>query len=230
MPVNPHELPLEPPTSMTMVLIGGREYPLRSVPNCRTCQSPHRRFIENELLAGRSYKAIVRQLADLEDAGRLGHPSAEALSHHVKQGHLPNPVHTRRQIMEKRAEEIGAKIEGSDSIIDHLTVNQMVIQRGFERLVAGEIEPSVSDLMSAIQFQQRVEETSEEGYDAEAYQNALFAYLEIAQKYIPPEVFNRYGRELSRHPIIQAIAGKALGPAQPEVVPGEVTERLPQDE
>lgn len=218
MPASPHEFAPEPPSSMTMVRIGGAEYPLRSVGNCRTCQSPHRKFIENELLLGRSYAAIERSVADMPP-GRLPHPSQEAISNHVKQGHMPAPAHTRRRIIDRRAEQLGAAIAGEDDLVDYLVVNDMVIRRGYERLMSGEIEPGTNELLQAIALKHKIESTSQEGYDAEAYQEAMFAYLEVARKYIPAEMFQQYGRELSRHPILRAIAAKQV---QAQVVEGEV--------
>jgi hypothetical protein len=215
---NPHER--RPSTSMSMVRVGGHDYPMVSVHNCRTCQSPHRQFIENELIIGRSYSAIGRELQKMP-VGSLPHPSDEAIANHVRQGHLPTPASTRRQIVDRRAEQLGAAIAGKDDLADYVVVNEMVVKRGFERLMSGEIEPSMGDLMQALQFQHKIESTSDEGYDIEAYQEAMFIHLEVARQHMPPEVFQRYGQALNRNPILKALAAKAAGR---DVVQGEAHE------
>lgn len=229
MPVNPHiprERP-EHPASMVMVRVGGRDYPQRTVPNCHTCQHPNRAFIENQLVAGISYVAIVRELEGTPEGG-MGHPSAEALANHVKNGHLVSPAHVRRRIIDARAEAIGMAIEDEVSLIDHITANDVILQRGYERMVSGEIEPTMADLANAIAFRARVEATSADGYDQEAWSQALHAYMEVAKQFIPAEQWNRYGQMIDAHPLMRAINQRLTQPAQDageDIVPGQTEER-----
>jgi hypothetical protein len=68
--------------SVSMIRIGGREYPVRSSPRCFVCRSPHRLVIEEALLAGSSLKQIVARLpADCSLTQR-------SVRDHVKEGHL----------------------------------------------------------------------------------------------------------------------------------------------
>jgi hypothetical protein len=209
---------------MTMIRIGTDDYPLVSAYNCRTCQSQHRTFIENQLILGRSYRAIRREIEKLE-VGVLPHPSIEGLSLHVRNGHMPMPAQTRRRIIERRAEQVGSTLENEDDLVDYITVNEMILRRGWERMMSGEIEPNMNDLAQAIAMRAKIEATSTEGYDAEVWQGTLMAYMEVAQRFIPPEVFQQYGRELSKHPIMKAIAARQ---DDQRTVPGEV--KTPQDE
>lgn len=213
---NPHDH--TPPPSAAMVRIGGRDYPMVTSRRCHTCQSPHRRFIENEILAGRSYAAIHRQLAEMSD-GPLPKPSVQGLTNHVKEGHLPQPVKTRRRIIEKRAEELGAAINGEDDLTDYITVNDLVINRGLERLMAGEIEPGASDLLKAIDLKHKIESTSQQGYDAEAFTESMFIYFDETKKIMSPEQWDVFARALQRNPILKAMMMKQEGR---EVIAGEL--------
>lgn len=205
----------EPGTSLVMVRVGAHDYPLNTSRSCHTCQSPHRRFIENEIVLGRSYNAIARRLADLP-TGEFDHPPAQGMARHVREGHLPTPATVRREIIDIEAKRMGAALDGNESLVTHRVVNQTIIQRGFERLQAGEIDVSTSDLLQAIGAQQRIEATSTEGYEVEAMQDALLVYLELAQRFIPPEQMPQYGAAISKHPIIRALAAKQAGQGETE--------------
>lgn len=212
----------QPPASMVMTVVNGRQYPMRSVYNCRTCQSPHRQFIEDELIRGRSYTAIARQVADLPE-GPMPHPSNQGVAAHVQNGHMPVPHEQRRGIIEKRARDIGKSIDTDENLVDYVAANHLVVQRGVERLASGEIDVDTRDLLSAISILHKIETTSPEGYDVEAYQEAMFVYMEVAQKFMPREVFDAYGKALRRNPILRAIAAK-LESGRSEAVEGEATD------
>jgi hypothetical protein len=205
-----------------MIRIGGRDFPIKSVHNCRTCQSPHRMFIENELLSGRSYMGIARQVADLP-TGHLPPPGNQSITKHVKEGHLPQPIQTRRRIVDKRAEKLGAAVAGEDDLSDYITLLDMTINRGGERLLAGEIDPGMGDLLNAIGLKQRIEATSTEGYDTEAYQQSMFIYFEEAQNVMSHEQWTRFAKGLASNPLLKALMAKQR---EHEIVSGEVEETV----
>lgn len=198
----------EPGNSLVMIRIGDRDYPQVTSSRCTTCQSPHRRFIENEVVLGRGYKAIERRLVDMPLPKGFEHPSWHGISRHVRDGHMPTPATVRREIIDIEAKRMGAALSEGESLVTHRVVNQTIIQRGFERMMAGEIDVSTSDLLQAISAQAKIESTSTDGYDVEAMQQTLIAYLEIAQSFIPPEMMPRYGQAISKHPIIKALRAR----------------------
>jgi hypothetical protein len=203
------------PASMVMTRIGGQDYPLRSVSSCKTCQSPHRMAIENELLQARSYTSIAKSLEGL-DAGHLGHPSPEGISDHVKRGHIPLPVSAKRRLIERRAKDIGRSIEESEeSLADHVTLAQMVVTRGYERLVSGEIEPNLTEALAAGKFLHEVEKSVGGGVDESAWRDTLMVYLEVSRQFIPQEKWAEFSRSVGSHPVIKAMVEaqqkKALG-------------------
>lgn len=197
------------PSSMVMTRIGGKDYPMRSVPNCKTCQDPNRMFIENELIRGRSYKLIAEALESMP-AGGMGHPTADGISDHIRNNHLPLGVATQRRLIERRAKEVGKSIETSDDdLIDYVTVNQMIVSRGFERMQDGEINPDVAEVLAASKFLYQVEQAAGGGVDEQVWRDAMLAYMEVARDFIPAERWAEYGQALSRNPVLRAMAAQA---------------------
>lgn len=193
------------PSSMVVTRIGGVDYPMRSVPSCKTCQSPHRLAIENDLVKGLSYASIARSLVDLP-GGHLGNPSAEGISDHVRKGHIPVGASAQRRLIERRAKEIGRSIEDSEeSLVDYVTVSQMIVARGFERMQGGEIAPDLGDVIAASKFLYQIDQSAEGGMDQEVMLQALHAYMEVARSFIPQERWQEYGALMERHPVLRAI-------------------------
>ena len=194
---------------MVETRIGGRNYPMRSVPSCKTCQDPNRVNIENELIRGLSYAAIAQGLLGTPE-GRLGHPTAQQVSDHVKNGHIPVGVSSQRRLIERRAKEIGRSIDDAeDSLIDFVTVNQMIVQRGFERMQEGEITPEMTDVIAASKFLHQIEQSAGGGIDENTWRDALMAYMETTREFIPQERWAEYGAAMNANPILKAMARAA---------------------
>ena len=194
---------------MVSTRIGGRDYPMRSVPSCYTCQSPQRIVIENDLIKGLSYANIA---AGLENApvGHFPHPNAKQISDHVRKGHIPVGVSSQRRLIERRAKEIGRNIEDSeDSLVDFVTVSQMIVARGFERMQDGEITPDVSDVLAASKFLHQVEQSAGGSVDENTWRDALMAYMEVTRVFIPTERWAEYGAAMNSNPILKSMAKAA---------------------
>ena len=204
-------------SSMVMTRIGGQDYPVRSEPTCKTCQSPHRQFIESELIKGRSYATIARSIEGLEP-GPKGHPTAENLANHCKSQHLPIGHATQRRIIERRAIDLGRSIEhDQDTLADHVTVSQMIVQRGLEMVVDGALDIKGADVLAAAKFLHQVEQAAGGETDAQVWMEALMVHLELAQKWMPPEALAGYSRDLNSSPVLKALAAKSRGVVQSEV-------------
>lgn len=201
----PPPAPYQRPMSVIMVDIGGRQYPMKTIAQCRTCMSPYRLEIEQAVLEQHSYMSIAMAIAD-RTPGRLPNPGHQSIRDHVLKNHMPIGPTAERALVEKRAEQIGRDIENyASGLADYATVNEIVIQRGMERLARGELQPSMSELLAAIRMQHTIESTSEEGLDSAAWQEALVAYLEVAQRFIPPDSMQAYGQALANHPVLRAM-------------------------
>ena len=204
------------PQSMVMVRIGSHTYPYRTEPQCTVCQCSYRMDVERALVHGDSYKAIH----DAFQSRTPAPPSTDAMKEHVTRGHLPLPQATSRLMLEQRAKTLGKDIEaGVESLVDYGVVSEHIIKKGFQRLQDGEIEPSMGDLLKAMEFQAKLDASSSVGdLSMEAWTEALMEYFEIARRIMPPELWERFIGETSRSPVLKAID------ARQSAVPGEVVE------
>lgn len=195
--------------SVILVRVGGRSYSARNVKQCLTCRSKHRNQIEHAIISGMPYAMIVSDVVEpYDDHSLLGSPTYDSILRHVRKGHMPLPYSTRRKIIEQRAEEIGKNVaDGQEILADNVAIYRAVIQRGFERLNSGEIEPSMQDLMAALKLQSIVEATDDDNpeHNEDLWRAALMAYMEIVKNNVSHEVFQQIGREMSASPAIRAI-------------------------
>ena len=197
------------PSSMVVTRIGGRDYPMRSSASCFTCQNPNRLSIESDLIKGYSYTTIARGLEGTP-TGHFPHPTARQISDHVKNDHLPIQVSAQRRLIERRAKEIGRSIdEHEDSLADYVTVNQMIVSRGFERLQDGDITPEITDVIAASKFLHQIEQTSDGDIDENTWRDALMAYMETTREFIPAERWSEYSAAMHANPILKAMARAA---------------------
>lgn len=205
--------PVRRPTgaSMVMTRIGGRDYPTYSGAQCKTCQHPDRMQIENDLLAGRSYLSIHRSLP--EDENR---PSYHGLIRHFQQGHLPVGPAAERALMERRYEETGRKIEEAvDDIVDHVTVAEMVVKKGFERMQRGEIAPEMTDMLNAVKIVEAINARTNSDMDHEMWVGAAMSMLEDARSIMTADQWDAYGKKLASNPVLKALAEKQGGTGDP---------------
>lgn len=205
-------------TSMVMTRIGGVDYPVRSEPNCKTCQSPHRFRIEADLIKGLSYTVIARSLQGLPE-GPKGHPTAEGIANHVKAVHLPVGAATQRRIIERRAQEIGRNIEHDTEVLaDHVTVSQMIVQRGVEMVAEGNLEIKGSDVLAAARFLHQVEQAAGGETDTQVWIDVVMEHMALVQKWLPPEAWAGYTHDLNNSPVLKQLAAKQ------RTIAGEVAE------
>ena len=211
---NPHAV-IE--KSMTEVNVGGESFPLVTSPRCSTCQSPHRRWIENQLISGYSYPNIARDVAEMDTPAHKPIPSAESIKSHVRTGHMVSPGAVRRHIIENRAESMGLQIDGEHNLTTYLGVNDIVIQRGMERMLSGEIEPGMNDLLTAIRNRHQFEkDAGGDGIDNEAWQQTMMFFMSWVQNRIGPVQFQEWAGEWKRDPILASLTRQMMGQPEPE--------------
>jgi hypothetical protein len=212
----------EQPDSMTMIRIGNRDYPRFTSPACHTCQSPHRLYIENQLLLSRTYTSIEREIAKMP-TGHLASPTVKSITAHVKSHHMAAPQAAHRRIMDDRAEELGSAIDGTEQLVDIHVLNKMILAVGWERFMDDKMTMSVSDLMAAMQFQHKLDTASDQGIDAQVMQEALAIYMDVATEFIPRDKLEEYGRRLRGNLVLRALHKRAQAQQHgEEVVEGEV--------
>jgi len=182
--------------SLASTKVGGREYPLRSVPTCFVCASSYRREVEEALIGGAGYRTISRSLPS--DANL----SPRNIADHLKNGHFPIKAEAVTRLREEQAQERGAIVaKGAEVITQRYSFARRILQRVDERLASGEIEPSVQDALKAAEFLAR--------FDAEAAEDALTrtvdAVFDVAEQLLDDDTYEAFGRELARHPELRAL-------------------------
>lgn len=192
-------------SSVIAYRLGGRDYPLRTVAQCKVCSSPHRFEIEKELAAGRVYKKIVESLL-IQDPDCDLNP--KNVADHYRNGHMPLEVEASRRIVERRAEQRGLDVvAGVDSLVDGVTLAETVVQKTFEAIQRGEIKPDLKDGLTAA----RLLETfapADTGADASVYAQVFMVYHETAQMLMTQSQFDEFGRRLSDNPVLKALIAR----------------------
>lgn len=202
-------------SSMVQVRIGDRVYDAVYEPRCRTCTHPGRQLIEAAVLRNYSYRMIAREFSSKEVPGPegttqilpdIGHAS---IRNHFVQGHMPMEAAALRRLAEKRAEEIGADYEEAlGQFVDHHILANAVVQKTYDRLVLGEIEPEVKDGLAAAKFLADAQAAAGGGggIDGEAWSEAMTIYFETARAIMPPDLWYQFTTKLATNPILQAIS------------------------
>lgn len=199
------------PAALVMTRVGGRDYPLVSVQNCKTCQSPYRAWIEQYIVQGMTYGGIAKMLTDTQEyGGPLGHPDKERIANHVQQGHFALPLVAQRALIERRAKDVGKNLEdAAEQLVDYVTANELLIQRGVEALQAGEIEVDATALLGAIKAQHAIEQTLGASVDQETWVSATMAMIEDARMVMSPQQWDEFTARLEVNPVILAIAHRS---------------------
>lgn len=209
--------------SIVSYRFGGRNYPLRTVAQCHTCQSPHRFRIEEEIANGRTYRMILKGLEPLDPEHGL---SVESLRNHYDNGHMPTDVEASRRILERRARERGKNVEtGVESLVDGMGLAEIVVQKTAEALARGEIQVDLKDGLAAARLLETFAPV-EDAADSNAYAEAFMVYHDTLQGMLPPDQFEEFGRRLSANPILRSLVARHRG--ESEVVEEEAEPTTPQ--
>lgn len=200
-------------TSLVTYKVGGREYPMKTVRTCKVCMSPYRFDVEEAVVAGRTYAKIVESLPEDHDL------NVRNVKDHYYNGHMPLEVAASRQIVEERAARVGKRIEDStDSLVDGVTLLNVTVQKVFEDIAAGRLQPEVADGIRAANILAQLGEYDDGGLDQQAFVEAFMVYHESAQDLMSPEQFEKFGQRLSQSPVLRALASRYDG----DSVDGEV--------
>jgi hypothetical protein len=156
---------------LAVIEIDGRPVSLRGVPQCRVCSSPVRERVERALAEGKRPTEIVRALPE---GARL---SVRNVTEHRRRGHLPPDHDAVREVTEiagralRNTHALGVTTKATSRVLA-----QEVIQRVFEAMVSGEIEPTIKD---GIAFARILEahDRAERRFDRKTFQKAFRAVL-----------------------------------------------------
>lgn len=201
--------------SAVVYRLGGREYPLRSVPQCKVCQSHYRVEIERGLIKSYGYTAIHRSLPE-QAKNEL---SIRNIQEHVTRGHLPVDESIRRVVMEARAREIGVSVEDAETaLVDHISFARVGLQKVFSSMAEGRLEPDVKDGIAFASLLAKIEERAGDGVDEEMVFNGFMAQLKAMRQVCSPEQMREIASLLHKDPVMRALLAKS------DTVEGEVVD------
>lgn len=216
---------------MVSYRVGGREYPLKTMPRCPVCMSVFRFDIEEEIVKGRTYARIHREVISRCEAQGMDvseAPPRISISNHYNNGHMPLEFSQQRQIVEDRARQVGKRVEeGLDQIVDGITLMETVVLKSFEAIAQGRIEPTVRDGLAASKLLAELGVYDGSDVDQQAYVNAFMAYHETAERIMSSEEFSRFGDALATNPVLKSLAARYEG--EPDVVEGQAEEVSARD-
>lgn len=196
--------------SALMTRVGGRTYPARVVPQCKTCNSPYRTQIENALIKSYGYASIVRSLP--EDAGL----SERNIMQHFQSGHLPLDESVRRVVIEQDAKERGLDIEGHETTLaNHVTLAKLGVQKVLQRMMAGELEPDIKDGIAFATLLTKLEETAGDDFDRAALMQGFIVYMSAIQQVCTPEQVQQVSNLIAANPVMKSLlSASASGTAE----------------
>ena len=192
------------------IRVGGRSYAARHVPQCKVCRSQYRSEIEYAVLAGLPYNKVVEEaVTPFDDHSELGTPTVTGVMTHVRRKHMPVSLSMQRQIIEERAAELGHNVEDSEKLIlDNIGIVRSITQRGWDRLNKGEIEPSMGDLIKALQIQAVVGTQDQDGTSEDVWRATLMEYMAIVSRCAPPGVLAQIKHEMTNSSVLREIAAQ----------------------
>lgn len=211
--------------SLVQVRIGNRVYDAVRVPQCHTCNHPARMEIETGIVENLAYRVIAERYSDVEfresggDVTVLPAISADSIRNHFLKGHLPLQAAVRRQLAEKRMQEIGYDLEAlGGAFVDQITFSNAVLQRAHERLVAGEIDVEAKDGLAAAKFLAEAERQAGGDIDNEAWAQAMEVYFQATKAIMSPVQWVQLVQTLRSNPVLKAIEARLTNQPPPEAV------------
>jgi hypothetical protein len=205
------ETSVVPSNSLISIRIGEREYPMVKSPRCAVCMHPGRFQIEEKLMLNFSYPSVVRFISEKEVRGDDGEViqwpqvSRLQLKYHRDAGHIGLNAEMVHEIAKRRAAQQGFDLENSmGQYVDHIVVNQMVLQQGMEKLVRGEMEIEARDLLAASKMMQDLETTSKQNATQEDLRELIVLYFTEVKAIMNEEQWNRLMGKLQNHPAVVA--------------------------
>lgn len=200
------------PDAYIKIKIGNREFPVVRSTRCGTCMHPARFQIEERILLNYGLPSISKWVSDkrttLEDGTEQDWPelSVVQLKYHKSQGHIPADADMISELAKRRAEALGIDLEEyRGRFVDHVVASEIVLARGVERLVKGEIEPDVKDTLTAAKLLGDLEAAKNGDSSVEEWQQLMVLYFKTVQAAISQEQWLQIMNKISAHPLVRTV-------------------------
>jgi hypothetical protein len=186
--------------SIAYVQAGSHRYPLITERRCRTCTHPERIRVETEVVQGRPWSAILRDLP-----GESG-LSARGIRNHFVRGHLPIEEETVARLVQRQAEERGHVVAaGADSMVGHVDFASSVLGRVSHLLLTGQATPTIRDGLAAAALMAKLELT-QPAFSEEDFVRASFVFLDAAEEVLPHDMSQAVFERVNSHPATQELS------------------------
>jgi hypothetical protein len=180
---------------LATIRVAGRLYPARYGANCKTCRSPHRQQIEEGLVAGEPYSAIVDELPAGHDL------SARNLRDHWLNDHLGMMEPAVERFREQLAAERGEVAErGVTQILDYLGFVRGVLSKAHARLQAGELQPSIKDGLAAAKLLAALESPPDAAAMVDHWREVILIWREEVSKLMTPDQLEEFQYRVDAYP------------------------------
>ncbi len=186
--------------SVAMYRVGGYEYPMVTVLTCKTCTANPkvRVYIENALINSIPYVQIERSLPDGYEV------PWRSIRNHLDKLHMPLQQYIRRQIIEKRATDIGLDVANHDgTLVNYLSLGDSVINEVYLRMMDGNIKPDMKDAVAFARLIKASEEKVGEDLDQEIIYQTFLIYQEAVRRNVDEETFSTIAHEITSSPVIR---------------------------
>lgn len=189
--------------SIVMYRVGGRTYPLKTVPQCRVCQSPDRLDIEQWIINGRPYAAIAKSLPEESPI------TARNIKDHQTNGHMPLDTEAMRAVIDEHARVRGISLQDATStLVTPAALAQTVLDRTYEGIANGYLMPSISNALKAATLLYNIGMTEESLNESDMIQ-AFAVFQEEAKAVMPPEMWDAFGKRLLANPVLRGLRARA---------------------
>ena len=198
-------------SSVIQVKVGSRSYNMVENRNCGVCMHPGRFQIEAKILLNFGWTAISRHVSDLNSAKVDGSQedwyalTPAQIKKHYENGHCPDG-NVSRALVEERAKKRGIELsEATTGFVDHVIVQEAILQRGFELLIEGKIEPDAKDLLMASKLRGDAEATNTDNGTVEQWQEFMGIYFSAVQTVVSRDQWDEIVREIQKHPVFSQV-------------------------
>src|SRR5580765_3403256 len=214
LPVVPEEPKV--PLSLTGAYIGKRRYNLLVDPTCPICRHPKRALIEEQILLNVQMAAIARWVSGRRheniDGSEEEWPevTAEQLIKHFKNDHSPLDASFIAEAMEQQV-DLDEYKNVRTRFVNGLAFAHRVIGRVEERMVNGEIEPTMKDatamarLATAAQMAKAQTAQAEQQDQSWFYEQAVQILMGHAETIMDAKQYDRFLDALRGDPTLRTL-------------------------
>jgi len=189
---------------------------LRYSERCKVCCSRFRGEIDNAIMMHHSPQMIIDSLPDLVGENAL---TAAMIRGHVAWNHSSAHVSlafTAAQQMAERNNVVADTVVAR--LVDSLSLTEQIVAQTFEGIVAGRLEPSISNGLAAARLQHEMMTARESAVDASVYLGAFARMIELAQQEMTANQFSDFMSALRADPMIKQLTQASIEASSREAI------------